>query len=100
MFSVPCSIKIDETTIITTGGQTNDYRASTRIYDFETKQWTAGPKMKTGRREHGCAKFEYQGRTILIVAGGRNDDGELRSVEFLDLDNGSEWIEGMILLFR
>ena len=56
--------------------------------------------MKTARREHGCAKFEYRGKTILIVAGGRNDDGELRSVEFLDLDNGSEWIEGMILLFR
>ena len=87
---------------MTTGGQVDDYVDDTSIYDFETKQWTEGPKMKTARRQHGCAKFYVQENPILIVAGGKDQDREdLKSVEFLDLENnGPEWIEGMLWFFR
>ena len=50
------------------------------------------------RRAHGCATFEIQGKSYAIVGGGYDDENFLNSVEFLDVEDRSEWIEGIILL--
>ena len=50
------------------------------------------------RRAHGCATLEIQGKSYAIVGGGYDDENFLNSVEFLDVEDRSEWIEGIILL--
>ena len=68
------------------------------IFDIETQQWTAGPNMNHIRRAHGCATFEIQGKSFAIIGGGYDDNVYLNSVEFLDIEDRSEWIEGIIEL--
>ena len=92
---------MDENTILFTGGTDLDsYTDKTSFFDIESQQWTEGPKMNQRKRQHGCATFELQGRPIVIVAGGYNnhDDNNdyLKSVEFLDSEDRSRWIQGII----
>ena len=54
--------------------------------DFETEQWTDGPKMKYKRDVAGCAILDSG---MIIVAGGECKD----SVEFLK-PGASSWIDG------
>ena len=96
--SDPCTVKLDEKTILTTGGLTGSgggYTDKTSIFDIESQEWTAGPNMNQIRRAHGCATFEIQGKVFAIVGGGYNDDIYLNSVEFLDVEERSQWIEGI-----
>ena len=94
---VACTINIDDKTIMTTGGNIGDkLTEDTAVYDFETKSWSEGPKMITGRDGHGCAKFELEGKPILVVSGGCSGGKSLDSVEILDWQNEQDWIEGII----
>ena len=61
---------------------------------------TEGPSLNEGRAGHGCAKMTFNGRTILVVAGGVDDDYEtLDSVEILDPLENDVWTPGLYLKF-
>ena len=64
----------------------------TRVLSFlvDESSWTLR------RRGHACGKFEKDGKTVLIVAGGF--DGSLQdldSVEYLIPSSGQGWKLGM-----
>ena len=52
--------------------------------------------MNNGRCSHGCTKMTFNGRTILVVAGGYNS-GYLDSVEILDPSENNVWTQGLYL---
>ena len=55
-----------------------------------------GPTLNKERSHFSCGKMDQNGRTIFVVAGGRDRFGKvLNSVELLDpSSNGSSWIHG------
>ena len=60
--------------------------------EFKIKE---GPSLNKGREFHGCAKMTVNGRTILVVAGGRGNNGTLDSVEILDPSSDNIWTLGL-----
>ena len=78
-------IKINETTILHTGGS-DEYVDWTKFQNLDTKSTSNGPSLLTGRSYHGCGKLKIAGKTYLMVVGGqKNDDTLLKGSEFLDL---------------
>ena len=79
-----CNIKINETTILITGGRLvrgGGYKST--FQNVETGRFIEGPRFKNLRSHgHGCGKFTFKGKTYALVAFGR-----LNSVEILDLEN-------------
>ena len=78
-----CNIKINETTILITGGRLvrgGGYKST--FQNVETGRFIEGPRFKNLRSHgHGCGKFTFKGKTYALVAFGR-----LNSVEILDLE--------------
>ena len=95
-------IQYDEKSIYIIGGFQNDRRTNkTWIVDptneFQIKE---GPSLIKGRYGHGCAKMTLNGRTILVVAGGVDEDWKtLDSVEILDPSENNVWTPGLYLKF-
>ena len=76
-----CNIKINETTILITGGQNRGFSKRSTFQNVETGRFIEGPRFKNLRSHgHGCGKFTFKGKTYALVAFGR-----LNSVEILDL---------------
>ena len=92
-----CVIKINETTILHTGGS-NIYVDWTKFQNLGTKSTSNGPSLLTGRSYHGCGKLKIAGKTYLMVVGGqKSDDTLLEGSEFLDLKE-LVWKKGTLLL--
>jgi len=91
-----CSFKINATHGIVTGGYQNRYLSAKSWYvDLTTTRVTPGPTMRTERRGHGCATFQYGTKSFGIVAGGNIGKRYLDSTKMIALDQESpEWIEG------
>ena len=93
-------IQYDEKSIYIIGGyQNGSLSKKTWIVNpkngFEIKE---GPSLNKARFGHGCAKMTLNGKTILVVAGGVDDDYEtLDSVEILDPTENNVWTPGMFL---
>jgi hypothetical protein len=49
-----CMVKINEGTIMMTGGSSNSVFNSVFNYDIENQTWTSGPDMISPRRGHAC----------------------------------------------
>ena len=61
---------------------------------------TKGPSLNKERMNHGCAKMTLNGRTVLVVAGGGDEDWKtLDSVEILDPSENNVWTPGLYLKF-
>merc|ERR1712062_689989 len=91
-----CSMMINATTALITGGQgyTGSYSRETYFIDIHNWRWTKGPQMEEARYGHGCAVIMQNDKNYAVVAGGYNDNG-LSSTEILDLDSGTlEWTKG------
>ena len=95
-------IQYDEKSIYIIGGFQNGWRTNkTWIVDptneFKIKE---GPSLNKARNGHGCAKMTLNGRTILVVAGGFDEDLKtLDSVEILDPSENNVWTQGLYLKF-
>ena len=80
-WSKQCIIKVDENTILVTGGRTgttwhptmNEIRSETFYINLKTNRRFRGPSMNSKRYGHGCAKFTFgaSNQPMAIVAGGQ-----------------------------
>ena len=92
-----CSFTINSTHAIVTGGKQGwDVSESTWWVDLATTTFTPGPSMKTKRRVHGCATFQYEGKTFGIASGGYDENQvPLDTTEIIDFDQENPtWTEG------
>jgi len=102
-----CMVQYDSSKVYLIGGYQSDRDNS----ETSKKTWiidptngfviNRGPDLNEERFYHSCGKFNYNGRDILIVAGGVNEKGFLDSVEILDpLSHGENvWKYGPRLPF-
>ena len=97
-----CVVKYNDTHIYLTGGNvgsnylnqvsTNEVWIHNTILDAGSSSWTEGPRMNTGRRDHGCTVLHHGQNSWVVVAGAwRHSD--TTSVEILD-PNNNKWIQG------
>ena len=90
-------VQYDEKSIYIIGGYKNGYLTNkTWIVDptdgFQIKE---GPSLNGGRANHGCAKMNLNGRTVLVIAAGSESVfGYLDSVEILDPAENTGWTPG------
>ena len=89
-------IQYDKNSIYIIGGVQNGRRTNkTWIVNLTNGfQIKKGPCLNKRRSGHVCAKMNFKGRTILVVAGGYNG-GWLDSVEILDPSGNNVWTPGM-----
>ncbi len=89
-----CTVQAKEDTIYIIGGLTESSSFSDETISFNIltkKSSTMRVKLNRGRQLHSCA---WLNENHIIVAGGRDAIGALRSVETLDLARTSKkWIE-------
>ena len=92
-------IQYDEKSIYIIGGRQNGQFSSKKTWIVDPTNGfkiTEGPSLNNQRAWHGCAKMTVNGRTILVVAGGGDDDSDaLDSVEILDPLGNNVWTPGM-----
>ena len=97
-----CVVALSNKSVMVIGGQTSSYQMNaTFLYNFETKEWTKGPELLEGRKNHACTSFEKDSNIIVYVVGGTNEMGSQRfdSVEYAMIDElnifpTSNWIWG------
>ena len=100
-------IQYNEKSIYIIGGTQNGQFSSKKTWivdptnEFRIKE---GPSLNKARFSHGCAKMTFNGRTILVVAGGfgalqSGGYGSLDSVEILDPLGNNVWTQGLFLKF-
>ena len=82
-----CQVPWDPETFLVIGGFGTSNRNETHFINVKKDQLTNGPSLNTGRSRHACAELQFNGKSYIVVSGGQNYDGELRSTEVLDKDN-------------
>ena len=105
-----CLIKIDDESLLLTGGSHVIGRDHVKLKDtwffsLSNASWTKGPDMLEARQKHACGSMtlKVDGHQILVVAGdfieGQQNPRLIDSIEFLDLSQEfPEWINGPITL--
>jgi hypothetical protein len=98
-----CSVLVNSTTVMVIGGIENQKSSSNKTYFFNTENeiWTEGPQLKNIRKSHSCGTIRKNSQTqefSVIVAGGRDSNKILSSVEILD-PGSNEWRKGLDLPF-
>ena len=88
-----CTVVVKEDTIYIIGGLTETSLFSKETISFDTLTKTTSTieaKMNRGRQLHCCAMLN---RNHIIVVGGRDARGALKSAETLDTSKSNKWIE-------
>ncbi len=88
-----CSVQINRDTIYIIGGYNKKATFSQETVSLGTLAWTSaivGARLKRGRQLHGCAILNSN---QIVVAGGRDARGALKSVETLEIRSSNGWIE-------
>lgn len=90
-----CAVRINQTTVILTGGNTeHGLSPKTYYYNIPDNSWTPGPDMNAPRVYHACGilrSLDTLDNTV-VVAGGSNSS-ETETVELL-LQNAPNWQPG------
>jgi hypothetical protein len=88
-----CTVQAKEDTIYIIGGLTKSSSFSDETISFNplsSDSSTLGVRLNRGRQLHHCARLnDYH----IIVVGGRDARGALKSVEALDTRSSKEWLE-------
>ena len=98
-------IQYDENTFYLIGGWQDDkISANTHVLERVSQdKWDVYPwgPLKHARMGHSCAKMDRDGHTILVVAGGRNQDYFYDYVEMLDVSSSQSfiWVPGKMFCF-
>jgi hypothetical protein len=88
-----CTVQAKEDTIYIIGGLTDSssFSGETIIFDAVTgKSSTTAVRLNRGRQLHSCAMLN---ENHIIVVGGRDARGALKSVESFDTRTSTKWIE-------
>jgi hypothetical protein len=89
-----CAVEVKEDTVYIMGGLTESSPFSEETITFNpltSESSTLGVRLNRGRQLHSCARLN---ENHIIVVGGRDARGPLKSVETLDLARTSKkWIE-------
>ena len=88
-----CAVPIKNQRIFLIGGHigSSHFSDQTLSYDIKDEKTNFIPaKMNKGRQLHSCAMFDPK---TIIVVGGRNQRGGLKSVETFDVNGSNKWIE-------
>jgi hypothetical protein len=100
-----CMVLLNSTTAFLIGGVlTSDYSPNTYLLNTEenNQEWIQGPTLNVGRDYHGCARIRKDSSShqfSIIVVGGANRGGSLKSVEILD-EGANVWRNGPDLPFE
>jgi len=89
-----CAALISQTKVLVAGGFspiTNDFKSTTRIYDFQLNAWTTKPWMeiRRSRMDAACLNVEISNLRKIIFAGGWSNEAlmdtqvQQRSIYFL-----------------
>lgn len=91
-------VLINESLAMVIGGSTNIAIGNTYFYNFDSKSWSNGPGLSKDRSHHDSAMITDKGtgKQYVVVAGGTGvgHDGDLDSVEFLDVSSPIAWRVG------
>ena len=95
LFGRHCMTKINENLVIIIGG---DYSYSQTVLVDVGRNFSmsSGPQLIHDRWNHACGTFIYNGKPIVIVAGGYDLSSTNLSTELWDPTSGHGWIEGRI----
>ena len=95
LFGRHCMTKINENSVIIIGG---DYSYSQTVLVDVGRNFSMspGPPLLHDRWNHACGTFNYNGKTIVIVAGGYDLSGTNLSTELWDPISGYGWVEGKL----
>ena len=88
-----CAVQAKEDTTYIIGGLTesSSFSDETIIFNILTKtSSTMSVKLNRGRQLHSCA---WLNENHIIVVGGRDAKGALKSIETLDTRTSKKWIE-------
>ncbi len=96
-----CMVALGNHKVMVIGGNYNVWAEgsyySTKTYVLnESLVWSEGPPLNIPRHWHSCGMVRKNaietGKSIIVV-GGLNNDGKLKSVEIFDQEN-NKWIQG------
>ena len=95
-----CLVQLNDSSLLSIGGNFGLYQDLTFFYDSFSNRWIEGPKLKVERSSAGCAVVKWvnpssgQKERVVVVAGGFN--GRPRSyVELLFVDDVNPiWVSG------
>jgi len=88
-----CTLVVKEDTVYIIGGLTESSSFCDETITFNpltTKSSTLGVRLNRGRQLHSCARLN---ENHIIVVGGRDAKGALKSIETLDTRTSQKWIE-------
>ena len=97
-FLYHCMSKIDNLVIFVGGSQGNEDEEATLIVDISNNfTMKYGPQMIDDRFEHSCGSIYHNGKTYMVVAGGRSKHTgkDVPTVELWDPTSDEGWIKGI-----
>ena len=94
-----CAVKYSSEKIFVIGGAESNFDSLDSVWIFNPRNnfnYIKGPSLKIKRDSHGCALMKKGKNTLIVVAGGVNENVPLSSVEILDPSNdNNQWTFGM-----
>ena len=89
-FSNHCSVKLNETHAILTGGTIYPFR--TLIVNLNNLNMTQGPNIAVNRNSHACSRLSHpNGTNYIIIAGGYTRS--YRAAETVDIEASTEILD-------
>ena len=95
LFGRHCMTKIDENSVIIIGGDFS-YSQTVLVDVGRNFSMSPGPPLIHHRWSHACGTFNYNGKPIVIVAGGYDLSSTNLSTELWDPISGYGWVEGRL----
>ena len=96
-----CAVKINHNTALIIGGADESVSIKfTYFYDFDGKTFKSGPDLMVARERHACGMLSSNGKSFVVVTGGKNGGVILGSTEYMALDDLTTWHQGLEVLTR
>lgn len=96
-----CAVKINHNTAVIIGGADESSSIKlTYFYNFDSKTFESGPDLMVARERHACGMLSSNGKSFVVVTGGKNGGVILGSTEYMALDDLTTWHQGLEVLTR
>ena len=88
-----CMVKVNASRVLLIGGYVDNKSVRTVLWYSNDQSFKPRPDLTTERRLHACGLLTSEEGTYVVVAGGDNGT-TLDSIEYLDLQQPTEWKTG------